>query len=150
MVESNKLFAEFLGYTYHNFSKDTINPGWRKSNCIHKLSMMGKVGERNYLCRTHKQLKFDTDWNWLMQVVEKIESLNVNDFAVQLQRKDVEPIEGQFYLSMFGKEAQFLASVFYWQHDNTIEGLKIEEGSSKIEAVYKACLAFINWYNENN
>ena len=117
MTENNKLFAEFLGYKY--YPHPLPNCGWRKENCniSPKLNKQGKVGERDYLCRLHKDLAFDTDWNWLMQVVEKIESLDINEFATQLQREDVKPIEGEFYLSIFGKEAQFLASVYYWQHD---------------------------------
>ena len=127
VTENNKIIAEFMGKEWNKSffaGVSIINP----SNITYK---------------------FDTDWNWLMEVVEKIESLDINKFSKQLGREDVKPIEGKFYLTVFDNQAEFLASVYYWQHDNNIKGLKKENGNSKIEAVYNACVEFIKWYNEN-
>jgi hypothetical protein len=64
------------------------------------------------------------NWNELMQVVEKIESLK---FSVLIGKNNC-VIE-----QTFGKESLNLGLI---------------KGKDKIEAVYNACLEFIKWYNE--
>ena len=67
--------------------------------------------------------KYDTDWNWLMPVVKKIESLG---YRVTIVRH-------------------------ICRIDLTEESkLIISEDIKKIEAVYTACLEFIKWYNRQN
>ena len=61
MNPDNKLIAEFLGYSQpHPDYPDTTY--WYKKD-FPPLTI----------------LSFDTDWNWLIQVVKKIESLNKLD-----------------------------------------------------------------------
>jgi hypothetical protein len=61
MNADNKLIAEFLGYSQpHPDYPDTTY--WYKKD-FPPLTI----------------LSFDTDWNWLIQVVKKIESLNKLD-----------------------------------------------------------------------
>ena len=126
MTENNKLFAEFLGYNYYPHSDTEVIPGWRKEryNPSHKLSVM----KGDYLCRTHKQLRFDTDWNWLMKVVEKIESLNY----------DFEILGGEWVIIIDCDPDRNESDVIIETSDET-----------KLSTVYKACLQFINWYNDN-
>ena len=70
-----------------------------------------------------KDLKYHLDWNWLMEVVEKIRSIDTK------------------------AKGNFRTSLLHYQRNNkTIFGLSILEGK---EYVYNACLEFIKWYNEN-
>jgi len=134
-TENNKIIAEFLTGI--------------KADVFHLPQFQYYTTEgvfKDYF--TFNQLEFHSDWNWLMEVVEKIESLDINQFAKQLGREDITPIEGKFYLSVYDCQAEFLASVYYWQHDNDINGLKKVKGETKIQAVYNACLEFIKWHNE--
>lgn len=128
-TENNILIAEFMGYEIKTPQGKLLNLKinvWYPDN-----------------------FKFDSDWNWLMEVVEKIESLKINKFAKQLNRDDVKPIEGHFWFQTCKDVVEIYASVYYWQHDNQIEGLSQEfKGKTKIEAVYNACVAFVKWYNE--
>ena len=98
-MEDNKLIADFMGKEWHKeFFKDVfiISP----SNITYK---------------------FDTDWNWLMEVVRKIRVLVMEDVTDDLYNSE------------------------YW--DNITHKLVELE----IEAVYNACVEFIKWYkNENN
>jgi len=71
---------------------------------------------------------YHSDWNWLMEVVEKIESLSK---------------ENETYSFSITK-----ISVRVLYKGNRIIDLPID--NSKIEAVYNACLAFIKWHNEQN
>lgn len=68
---------------------------------------------------------YECDWNWLMEVVEKIESLDGN---IHICNNDV--------FVHFPKRCRKLIRV-------NGERLKI----NRIEAVYKACVEFIKWYN---
>ena len=66
---------------------------------------------------------YNSNWNWLMEVVEKIESLG---YRVTIVRH-------------------------ICRIDLTEESkLIISEDIKKIEAVYSACLEFIKWYNKQN
>ena len=71
---------------------------------------------------------YNSDWNWLMEVVEKIENLSK---------------EGETYMFSITK---FSARVTY--KGSRIVDLPID--NTKIEAVYNACVEFIKWYNEQN
>ena len=105
-TENNKIIAKFMGAT---LTKD--------------LQIMYPVyeGDSSYV----KDLKYHLDWNWLMEVVEKIESLGY--------KVDISKWENSQYCGIY------------------LNGKKISgnETNTKIEAVYNACLEFIKWYNEN-
>lgn len=75
-----------------------------------------------------KSSKYHSDWNWLMQVVEKIESLN---FVVDIQNI---PGLGQ-YCRIFSAGADVVT---------------VRNYETKIKAVYNACVEFIKWYNQQN
>ena len=103
ITENNKIIAKFMGAT---LTKD--------------LQIMYPVyeGDSSYV----KDLKYHLDWNWLMEVVEKIESLG---YRVTIVRH-------------------------ICRIDLTEESkLIISENIKKIEAVYTVCFKFIQWYNEN-
>ena len=106
-TENNKIIAEFMGLSYcekYQFE------GWYKNH---------EHNERVY------ELLYDTDWNWLMEVVEKIESL---DYWVEI-------LGGYYNQCNIGKQ-------------NNIKNLIERDSETKIEAVYNACIEFIKWYNE--
>lgn len=112
--DNNKLIAEFMGY------KKSIANTWFKDKKIVQLS----------------SFKYDSDWNWLMEVVERIESLGVNFWIVKNKVK----------LTIVGELAKKLSDSLY---DTEFEGYDFEyyiEGT-KIEATYQAVVEFIKWYN---
>ena len=103
IAQNNKIIAEFMEWEIKIYStpiSDIITP---------------------YGQLTEKQLKFHSDWNWLMEVVEKIESLENHGFTIYRKTTNINglPIE-----------------------------LANTKKATKIEAVYNACLEFIKWYNE--
>jgi len=74
--EYNKLCAEFLGgieyipkpwYYFPRYQRHWFFPNRLEPNRF-----------------ISKMLKFDTDWNWIMEVVEKIESLHVDNYVTTL------------------------------------------------------------------
>jgi len=109
-TENNKLIAEFMEYPgdgeglYFDIESDII------------------------LIQANK-LPYSTDWNWLMEVVEKIESLtDINSNGCFME------------LESIGFNAKFI-------FDDGTRILKDSKGETKIEAVYNACVEFIKWHN---
>ena len=108
-TENNKIIAEFMGWKIKNYStpiSDIVTP---------------------YGQLTENQLKFHSDWNWLMEAVEKIESLGYW----------VEILGGMHNVCSIGLT-------------NNIESFIYLDSKSKIEVVYNTCLEFIKYYNEQN
>jgi hypothetical protein len=105
-MEDNKLLAEFMGFQQTNI-------GWYDAE---------EVLLRAERDNTFDNLKFHSDWNWLMEVVEKIESLGV---VVEIR-------ESVCYISPFP--------------NNYVSELE----ETKIQATYIACVRFVKWYNEQN
>lgn len=113
-AENNKLIAEFLGgYQYDNHD-DFIT--FDETNNIFSNDTISL-----------KNLKFHTDWNWLMEVVEKIESLG---YSTEL--KFIAGLGNTMFFISGGAEVPLNRRIF----------------KTKIEAVYNACVTFIEWYNE--
>ena len=100
-IEKNKLIAEFMGYPKH------------------KIDFVGK--RLNF--ENSKHNTYHKDWNWLIEVVEKIESLGY--------RMEIVKHICRIYLS-------------------NKETIVISENTPKIEAVYNAVVEFIKWYNNKN
>lgn len=112
-MEDNKLIAEFMGFV----ESPTTNKYWTK-----RSSEGFGIGEL-------VDLKFHTDWNWLMEVVEKIESLT-----------DINSNGCFMLLESIGFNAKFI-------FDDGTRILKDSKGETKFGAVYNACVEFIKWYN---
>lgn len=123
-LESNRLIVDFMGIKSHMYSPD--NYGWADQPyySIHEDTpekvMKGIVS----------YVKYDSDWNWLMKVVEKIESIVFSN--------DV------FYnLNILGGCQVYIVS-------SNMEELVDISGETKLLSVYKACVEFIKWYNNES
>ena len=103
IIENNKIIAEFL-----NLTSQVI---------FEQVFAVSENGKTNFYKKD--ELKFNSDWNWLIEVVEKIERLENN-----LKNETREE---------FTQFQKVLSLPIY----------------TKIEAVYNACVEFIKWYNEN-
>lgn len=71
---------------------------------------------------------YDKSWDWLMPVVEKIESMGCI-------------VEITLCLGKVCKIRKVISKTQDWQ--------TCHESNSTIEAVFKACVEFIEWYNAN-
>lgn len=68
---------------------------------------------------------FNKKWDWLMQVVEKIED---NEFTIAIDSTDC---------------------AIYGFGDFKDLSIKSYNKPTKIEAVYNACVEFVEWWNKN-
>ncbi len=117
-TENNKIIAEFMGYIDNGCSEEgfLINPITNYDEDINEL-------------------KFHSDWNWLMEVVEKIESLKVDNLSFNFEiQKDVVTL--CYTHTRTPKEQTDM--YFEW-------GQK-----TKIGNVYEIVVKFIKWYNQQN
>jgi hypothetical protein len=107
-TENNKLIAEFLGF-------QSTSLGWF-DNEEHLINV-----EKD---NTFDDLKFHSNWNWLMEVVGKIE--NYNEYTSVL------------FFPQGCAIVCFIENGFSFSNDC----------NTKIEAVYNACIEFIKWCNK--
>lgn len=113
--ENNKIIAEFMGLKPRLISPDVY--GYSDGtffSCTHDTPE--KVVES-----ISKYVKYHSDWNWLMQVVEKIEALLAE---VEIRNQQTRIIGYNNEIIQF-------------------------HPSSKITSVYTAVVNFIKWYNAN-
>ena len=98
-MNNNKLIAEFMG-----------------AGCDKKTFFI--TGKKVYF--------YDTSWDWLMRVVEKIESLGIVSFEKNLQ-------EDGDYQCLFTKGSDILICHY---------------ADTSLEATYKSVVEFIKTYND--
>ncbi len=113
LEEYNKLCAEFLEWVFQH--------GYYNPNHLHEYSF-----------ETDESLKFHSDWNWIMEVVEKIEQLgyrfNINNFD--------------------GNYAEIRSGSCIDEKISDSSDLD-KEFISKKEAAVQSIWEFLNWYKEN-
>lgn len=74
---------------------------------------------------------FNKKWDWLMQVAEKIESIEAEDgraFTIDMHRDSV--------------------SIF--DYGLTTNEIVFVGGEGRFENLYNACIEFVEWWNKNN
>jgi hypothetical protein len=122
-TENNKIIAEFMGgqYTYGS-------TGVQMAEGLIYIPQIGGLEIKN--------IKYHSDWNWLMEVVEKIESLEY------LNKKST--CEG---FDSFGIEINKNRCDITHYGDFT-HHLFQGNGKTRIESTYNACVEFIKWYNK--
>lgn len=122
-AENNKLIAEFMGDDFKTGHGGTIDT----------LGALKKA--RPYAWAEY--VFFNTSWNWLIPVVEKIESMKgvrvqssnywmAWTFAISITTK------GYSETHYVSKKEQFIDNIY--------------EFSTRIEATYAAVVHFIKWY----
>ena len=129
LEEYNKMCAEFLGF------KCSINEQYELPNM-----MILPPAKNSNLCRTAKvccveDMQFHSDWNWIMEVVEKIQTLDRLGGIVLIQQG------GCRITSRLAGDHSVYANV----NNYFLQGVKGQK-----EAVVQAVYQFLIWYNETN
>jgi hypothetical protein len=108
-IENNKLLAEFMGYVNTTPTDKDFNIYEGK-----ELVVKGKV--KNLI--EAMSMEFHTDWNWLMEVVEKIESLSEEQKVINFSRQNKSIFD--FKLTESKIEATYNACIEFikWYNEN--------------------------------
>ena len=133
-TENNKIIAEFMNFPKITNVRDSESGKyydyWLPNNFNLILEQEIQIESNNGWGLVHqdcvfvRDLIFHSDWNWLMEVVEKIRGIDQTakeDFKIRL--------------------------LHHQRNNKTVFDLSILEGK---EYVYNACIEFIKWYNEQN
>lgn len=124
MEKDNILIARFMG-AYPHDSRDLKGMWFNDKGFPHGfINIMGSG------------IKYSTNWNWLMEVVEKIDNLRTLSSTEETYLYCVE-LYGDGAKIMDGKTGG----------DGVI--VEIISGGNWIETTYKLCVEFVKWYNEN-
>lgn len=115
ILNGNKLIAEFMGVV-NDFSD------------IYHLPQFGryelKYGQIDFdECFKLNELKYNSSWDWLMPVVEKIEKTKMADIIIH---------------------AKNMVEISYNKETKTFFS------GSLIDNVFDSCVSFVEWYNQNN
>lgn len=124
IIENNKLITEFMNY--HNTKVTNDSSGLE----VYRIMTGFNPKYGNNLFATFEKMPHHISWDFLMPVVEKIESLSYNKGR-------------HYYIHITQSHVQFLI-------DRTNETPFSKWGSTnnKLQAIYKAVIQFIKWYNE--
>ncbi len=114
-MEDNKLIAEFMGFEIRH--KIAISPEGQK----YFLNPEGR--------HTTHRLLYNKSWDWLMPVVEKIESLKYHII--------INKLKCEIYSSLLNKAFKGIYKGIY-------------DNNSKLQNTYKEKEEYIKRYNKNN
>jgi len=120
IIEQNKLIAEFMGGLYTPSFELRKGEIWLPIQGICRYDTI-EIGRG-------RTLKYHTSWDWIMPVIEEIEKhIYANDEYYNFQ------ILGGCYVIIISS------------HGNEL--VTSDNGQSKLECVYNACIEFIRWHN---
>ena len=118
-TESNKLIALFMGEDYRD---------------NHVVRLTGNICKSNPKGELHFPIEYHKSFDWLMPVVEKIESLpEVDEFNIDCQRQ-------------FDDTPSLQIIEILPTYNNSFGSIKAS-GGSKISLLYNVCVQFFQWYN---
>src|ERR1700709_861404 len=82
-LEGNRLIAEFMGRKFFAYkdNRSYSEPFDKHADCVKFISDNNLIGYVPELGWELKNGKYHTDWDWLMPVVEKIQSIESGRFG---------------------------------------------------------------------
>lgn len=114
IIDGNKLIALFDGWTEHNIVSLSAKPDF---------IMLHHDNYPPMRLENIEDMQYHSSWDWLMPVIEKIESIKSNN--------------GRHYFRIHSNSVDI--------SDTDI--LIYPEGKTKLEVAYLSVVAFIKWYN---
>lgn len=147
-VEGNKLIAEFMGWICKE--RKSYNDG--RLVLYTDKDKIFKYGGISYLLNKNPwdaPLKYNESYDWLMPVVDKIESLTVRPKDVFDDKVKVKLLGDHVEIFCY---STFRGKAVYWKNYLAIDNNTYKHANqkpSRIEAVYEAIIEFIEWYNKN-
>lgn len=124
IIDGNKLIAEFMGMKEKlDFQLPKTDEGG-----YYPINKKGEYDLTEYFT-PYSHLDYHSSWDWLMPVVEKIETLTAFDGRGEVNY--IVSIEANQCIISQGGEGE----------------IEYEQSEAKIGATWKAVVQFINWYN---
>ena len=162
IVNGNKLIAEFLGYRYNPFNNEDGNKaGWWHKDTPPAIIKLGspprKILRKHYLCRNHNELRYFNSYDWIMDVVEKLESMGYTT-SLKTNYVRLNPIHGSYYNTITQVSFNGYGHSVFRCVETDIESTNDEyqylysgkEKLSKRQAIWLMVVESIKYINENN
>ena len=141
ITENNKLIAEFMGFKIGKGDAYSNNKKLKYWYYLPKNHWYFDAQENEIIKEFFpNENKFHSDWNWIVEVVKKIEKTTIRETHGQFNENEC---EATISVSIENTFCQILSNGAFLNEITSING------ESKIEAVYSACVEFVKWYNEN-
>jgi len=142
ILKFNKLCAEFLGWKKFN----GLNMRYKDSYETNKVNF----GEMVYF---KHDLKFHSDWSWIMEVVEAIEKLKLGNVKIPVTFSSMHTITRTEIEEYY--DATVVFNIIHSDCTIDIVGtmrlrndfIEIKSLPTKKEAVVEAINQFLTWYN---
>lgn len=154
-VNGNRLIALFMGADVDENQATVVDHFPDKEGNIINKYVMGKYyfpnkdnNDYDKVCNLW-QLKYHSSWDWLMPVIEKIESIEMpehrNDYNHIVKKGVLANISIHRVREVSKKEDGYYCTIQLWDYD----ALRFEVISkkSRIDATYLCVIKFIKWYN---
>ena len=137
IIKGNKLISKFIGLTPHNMFPDELTAPfgfeWMAVSINTRYSMDKEIkNEMEY----YKYFKFNSSWDWLMPVVEKIFNLTISTHNYPI---DVTIKQGFCLFSYF--DGSYVQTII-------VKSIDRKDGETTIECIWLAVVDFIIWYNK--
>lgn len=140
-VNGNRIIAEFMGAEEETMQVKASPIGNAKAP-TGRIYFQNRNPDNMHLCLI-EDLRYHTSWDWLMPVIEKIESIEVEAEEFDcFDKNEKDTNRANFGVYIFKRCCDV-------QPENSIYGHMIEvtAAPSKIEATWQAVIQFINWFN---
>ena len=120
-LENNALIAEFMGYKVLTKSF--------QDKPVYNIPIEGSIG---YI---PEMMKYNTSYDWLMPVVEKIENAQTRSCVNHIFTHIIKCLGGKSFNCYIEVGNQKRISI---------------TSENRLQSIYEAVGTFIKWYNENN
>lgn len=117
MVEGNRIIAEFMGAK--------IIPNQGEAKIEHFVFDDGALAVWD--------LKYNTSWDWIMPVVDKIEEINGGSHTVQIKKR-------------LGYKKKYLCEIY--SATKFPEMVSLDSNNSKLETLFTTVVMFLKVYNK--
>jgi hypothetical protein len=147
MENKNKLIAEFMGGKLISTEEYESPHGSRSTGIIENW----KLPEKAPYSTTSKLgfFEYNKSWDWLMPVVEKIESLDLKEYGYQWEGiyGEIEYNNGSVRVEIERNECWIYMNLQLDPFHTFNEKTSHMKFDTKIEATYAAVVEFIEYYN---
>ena len=108
-IEGNKLIAKFIGENVMVTWKDSSGKGWNSLVNVEDIDKYEKVF-----------LPYDSDWSWLMKVVQKIGEID-SEWLADNRNEFIEPLMCASIFTSIKSVWDYVVLFIQWYNENKIK-----------------------------
>jgi hypothetical protein len=134
--DGNRALAEFMGGTVISSEKYEMPHGSHSEGVMERWGGLTGIPSHDRELAEIGIFRYETSWNWIFPVIDKIESLGFN---FSISRSGIQVVKWR-------RQGRFEATDLIIDEDFSDDYL----GDHKRIAAWDSCVSFVNWYNKQN